>query len=76
MDSVFQCSIFQPWLFYADLVILNNFQVMEVLSNGTEKIPAQIQDYKEYHTDVTVRFVVNMAAVTKHCFILIFFVGY
>ena len=45
---------------------------MEVLSNGTEKIPAQIVDYKEYHTDVTVRFVVNMAPVTKPFFITIF----
>ena len=44
---------------------------MEVLSNGTEKIPAQIVDYKEYHTDVTVRFVVNMAPVTKPFFLII-----
>jgi DNA topoisomerase-2 len=38
---------------------------MEVLSNGTDKIPAQIQDYKEYHTDTTVRFVVQIAQVTS-----------
>lgn len=29
--------------------------------NGTEKVPPLITDYKEYHTDVTVRFVVKMA---------------
>ena len=42
---------------------------MEVLSNGTDKIPAQIQDYKEYHTDVTVRFVVHMAPVNTTLFL-------
>lgn len=36
---------------------------MEILSNGTDKIQAQVQDYKEYHTDTTVRFVVQMAQV-------------
>merc|ERR1712172_2268 len=30
--------------------------------NGSEKVPAQITDYKEYHTDKTVKFVVSMAA--------------
>lgn len=29
--------------------------------NGTEKIPAIITDFKEYHTDTTVRFVVKMS---------------
>lgn len=28
--------------------------------NGTEKVPALITDFKEYHTDTTVRFVVKM----------------
>lgn len=28
--------------------------------NGTEKTPPLITDYKEYHTDTTVRFVVKM----------------
>lgn len=28
--------------------------------NGTEKVPPLITDYKEYHTDTTVRFVVKM----------------
>lgn len=28
--------------------------------NGTEKTPALISDYKEYHTDTTVKFVVKM----------------
>lgn len=36
--------------------------VMEPLLNGSEKVPAQINEYKEYHTDRTVRFVINMAA--------------
>lgn len=30
------------------------------MMNGTEKIPAIITDFKEYHTDTTVRFVVKM----------------
>ncbi|KAL0984286.1 hypothetical protein UPYG_G00139470 [Umbra pygmaea] len=34
--------------------------VLEVMLNGTEKVPALITDYKEYHTDTTVRFVVKM----------------
>lgn len=29
--------------------------------NGTEKVPAIITDFKEYHTDTTVRFVVKMS---------------
>lgn len=28
--------------------------------NGTEKVPPLITDYKEYHTDTTVKFVVKM----------------
>lgn len=35
--------------------------VLEVLSNGTEKVKAIISDYREYHTDTTVRFVITMA---------------
>ncbi|CAH8866181.1 unnamed protein product [Trichobilharzia szidati] len=35
--------------------------VLEPMLNGTEKVPATITDYKEYHTDVTVRFVVKMS---------------
>ena len=35
---------------------------MEGYLNGSEKQQAVIQDYKEYHTDVTVKFVVQMAA--------------
>ena len=34
--------------------------VMEPMLNGSEKVPAQIMDYKEYHTDKTVKFVVSM----------------
>ena len=36
--------------------------VMETYLNGSEKQPSCIQDYKEYHTDKTVKFVVQMAA--------------
>ncbi|XP_063778296.1 DNA topoisomerase 2-beta [Pseudophryne corroboree] len=35
-------------------------QVLEPMLNGTEKTPALISDYKEYHTDTTVKFVVRM----------------
>jgi len=35
-------------------------QVMEPFLNGSEKTPAMIQDFKEYHTDKTVKFVVQM----------------
>jgi DNA topoisomerase-2 len=34
--------------------------VIELYSNGTDKFPALINDYKEYHTDTTVKFVVSM----------------
>ena len=34
--------------------------VMELMLNGNEKQPPQIQDYKEYNTDVTVKFVVRL----------------
>ncbi|XP_059800976.1 DNA topoisomerase 2-beta isoform X2 [Hypanus sabinus] len=36
-------------------------QVLEPMLNGTEKTPALINDYKEYHTDATVKFVVKMS---------------
>lgn len=35
--------------------------VLEPMMNGTEKVPAIITDFKEYHTDTTVRFVVTMS---------------
>ncbi|KAL1432034.1 hypothetical protein MTO96_013397 [Rhipicephalus appendiculatus] len=35
--------------------------VLETMLHGTEKVPPLISDYKEYHTDTTVRFVVTMA---------------
>ncbi|XP_056218392.1 DNA topoisomerase 2-alpha [Falco biarmicus] len=35
-------------------------QVLEPMLNGTEKTPSLITDYKEYHTDTTVKFVVKM----------------
>ncbi|XP_031441565.1 LOW QUALITY PROTEIN: DNA topoisomerase 2-beta [Clupea harengus] len=34
--------------------------VLEPMLQGTEKTPALINDYKEYHTDATVKFVVRM----------------
>uniref|UniRef100_A0A4W4H3W9 DNA topoisomerase 2 n=1 Tax=Electrophorus electricus TaxID=8005 RepID=A0A4W4H3W9_ELEEL len=34
--------------------------VLEVMLNGSEKAPALITDYKEYHTDTSVRFLVKM----------------
>uniref|UniRef100_A0A4W4HGF2 DNA topoisomerase 2 n=1 Tax=Electrophorus electricus TaxID=8005 RepID=A0A4W4HGF2_ELEEL len=34
--------------------------VLEPMLQGTEKTPALITDYKEYHTDATVKFVVRM----------------
>ncbi|XP_045382396.1 DNA topoisomerase 2-alpha isoform X1 [Lemur catta] len=35
-------------------------QVLEPMLNGTEKTPPLIADYREYHTDTTVKFVVKM----------------
>ncbi|XP_075378864.1 DNA topoisomerase 2-alpha [Mycteria americana] len=35
-------------------------QVLEPMLNGTEKTPPLIVDYKEYHTDTTVKFIVKM----------------
>lgn len=34
--------------------------MLEVMLNGSEKVPPLITDYKEYHTDTTVRFVIKM----------------
>ncbi|KAL3051260.1 hypothetical protein OYC64_001514 [Pagothenia borchgrevinki] len=34
--------------------------VLEPMMNGTEKVPPLITDYKEYHTDTTVRFLIKM----------------
>lgn len=35
--------------------------VLEPLANGSEKVKPIIADYREYHTDTTVRFVITMA---------------
>ncbi|XP_023226762.1 DNA topoisomerase 2-alpha-like isoform X2 [Centruroides sculpturatus] len=35
-------------------------QVLETMLHGSDKVPSLITDYKEYHTDSTVRFVVTM----------------
>ncbi|KAG8198803.1 hypothetical protein JTE90_007107 [Oedothorax gibbosus] len=35
--------------------------VLEPMVHGTEKVPANILDYSEYHTDTTVRFVISMS---------------
>lgn len=40
--------------------------VLELLLHGTEKIPSFIQDYREYHTDATVRFVVSLPEKNLH----------
>lgn len=34
--------------------------VLEIMLHGTEKTPSMIMDFKEYHTDSTVKFVVKM----------------
>ena len=39
-------------------------QVLDVMLNGTEKVPQCITDYKEYHTHETVRFVVVLPEST------------
>ncbi len=36
-------------------------EMLEEWVTGTEKIPATIKDYKEYHTDTTVHFIVTMS---------------
>jgi len=36
--------------------------VLEVMLQGTEKMPPLITDYKEYHTDTTVKFIIKMTA--------------
>ncbi|KAK7507966.1 hypothetical protein BaRGS_00000931 [Batillaria attramentaria] len=36
-------------------------EVLESMLQGTDKTPPLIQDYKEYHTDTTVKFVVKMS---------------
>ncbi|XP_071822876.1 DNA topoisomerase 2-alpha-like isoform X2 [Apostichopus japonicus] len=36
-------------------------QVLEPMLHGTDKTPPLILDYKEYHTDTTVKFVIQMA---------------
>lgn len=35
--------------------------VLEVLLNGNEKNPSFINDYKEYHTDTTVKFIITLS---------------
>ncbi|KAI0228357.1 DNA topoisomerase 2-beta [Lamellibrachia satsuma] len=35
--------------------------VLEPMLQGTDKVPATITDYKEYHTDTTVKFVIQMS---------------
>lgn len=35
--------------------------VLEPMLQGSDKTPALINDYKEYHTDSTVKFVVRMS---------------
>lgn len=37
-------------------------EVLEPMVHGSEKVSAMITDYKEYHTDTTVRFIIKMSA--------------
>jgi DNA topoisomerase-2 len=37
----------------------NYKEMLEGMQQGTEKAPAQIQDFKEYHTDKTVKFIIS-----------------
>lgn len=37
-------------------------EILEPMVHGSEKVAAVISDYKEYHTDATVRFIVKMSA--------------
>ena len=40
----------------------NSFkEMLETMLTGNEKAPAQIQDYKDYNTDTTVKFIVQMS---------------
>ncbi|KAM0790561.1 hypothetical protein ACM66B_004430 [Microbotryomycetes sp. NB124-2] len=40
-------------------------ELLELWVAGTEKVPAVIKDYKEYHTDTTVHFVITLSEAGK-----------
>jgi DNA topoisomerase-2 len=45
----------------------NNYkEFLETLVTGSEKAPAQIQDYKDYNTDRTVKFVVQVIPSSEY----------
>ena len=48
----------------ADFTVLQNYKesVLEPMLNGTEKVPQVIQEYKEYNTDTSVKFIVKMSS--------------
>lgn len=55
------------YVFVTLCVFLSSFvqaykeSVLEPMLQGSDKTPALITDYKEYHTDTTVKFVVRMS---------------
>lgn len=50
-------------MYYCELLCVQAYKesVLEPMLQGTDKTPALINDYKEYHTDATVKFVVRMS---------------
>lgn len=50
-------------MFLTVLSVLQAYKesVLEPMVQGTDKTPALISEYKEYHTDSTVKFVVRMS---------------
>lgn len=52
----------QFYCFHVLFSVMQNYKenVLEPMMNGTEKVPSLITDFREYHTDTTVRFVVKM----------------
>ena len=46
--------------------------MLEGLANGNEKTPAVITDYKDYNTDKTVKFIVQMSQVSSFIFIYLY----
>ena len=46
--------------------------MLEGLANGNEKTPAVITDYKDYNTDKTVKFIVQMSQVSSSIYVFIY----
>lgn len=49
------------WVFHHLCMQAYKESVLEPMLQGTDKTPALISDYKEYHTDTTVKFVVRLS---------------